>query len=174
MSQNHCPKWHLFLNKVKITLSESKNCFTASASRRPTTESRSRTLTTLTSSSSAGRKRHKSGYIDDILPKIIERENKHLYHCLENTHFVRGCITVRLNCLTRVDSAKLVNLYLIQHKLNPNQSNRRSAVKRYFPSYLPNIGMFSISQMSICEVSQESWQRFGHDPESGFSLGPTL
>ena len=35
----------------------------------------------------------------------------------ENTHFLMGSITVRLtSCLTGLDSTKLVNLYLIQHK----------------------------------------------------------
>ena len=35
----------------------------------------------------------------------------------DNTHFVRGSNTVRLtSCLTGLDSTKLVNLYLIQHK----------------------------------------------------------
>ena len=60
-------------------------------------------------------------------------------HVLQRTltYFVRGSITVlQTSCLTGLDSTKLVNLYRIQHKikqLNPNQSNRRSAVQWYFP-----------------------------------------
>ena len=53
------------------------------------------------------------------------------------TYFVKGCITVQLtSCLTGLDSTKLVNLYLVQHKQSSWIQTNKTGGQLYI-TYLP-------------------------------------